>query len=70
MTTESMSAQSVTSMPSQFSCSFTQPVRRVLLAWVGMPLMEAELTIAVSAPAWKHSLNGRKYFSRRSFSAM
>ena len=65
-----MSAQSVTNIPSQPSCSFTQPVSSSALACVGMPLIEAELTIAVSAPAWKHSLKGRKNFSRRSFSAM
>ncbi len=63
-----MSAQSVTIRPSQFSPSFTQPVRSSLLACVGIPLIEAELTIKVSAPALRQSLNGRKNFSLNSLS--
>ena len=65
-----MSAQSVTTIPSQPSCSLHHSVRYSWLECTGTPLIDAELAINVRAPALKHSRNGRKNFSLRSPGAM
>ncbi len=54
--------------PSQPRPSFSQPVSSSLSACVGMPLIEAELTMTDSAPASMAALNGAKCFSRSSLS--
>ena len=65
----SMSAQSVTITPSQFSSCFSQRVRYRALAWKGTPLLVVLLTITDSAPpSWIALRYGSKCFSRISIS--
>ena len=60
-----MSSQSETTKPSKPSSPFRMSVSTWWFMWPGVPLISAELTMTVRAPAFTASANvGRKY-SRR-----
>ena len=64
----SISAQSVTTTPSQFNSCLSQPVSNRLLATPFIPFSIEELVITDKAPALRARRNGANCFSRKSIS--